>query len=282
MNYDALTGSVITGYLSIVCWLVVFIPQLVENYKRRSGDGLSITFLWIWLAGDLFNLAGKSGDQLMIIQFLLALWYAIADICLIWQVFYYQQCMTDRDQRNEDEAIVLVAPNTLKQRRSSVDKAHSKSDCTADSQKNSSKHAKMKLVWMNTIGILVLMAMILVSCYAYITLPALQEEHENIRLVPQILGWFSAALYIGSRLPQLIKNWKQQSTEGLSPGMFICAVFGNIFYTSSIFLKSMDRKYIIINLSWIIGSLGTVIFDVMIFLQFYVFYRRTVSKDRAD
>lgn len=40
--------------------------QLKENYKRQNGDGLSLTFLIIWLAGDLFNLAGIIMEKLMV------------------------------------------------------------------------------------------------------------------------------------------------------------------------------------------------------------------------
>ena len=39
--------------------------QLQENYKRQNGDGLSVTFLIIWLAGDIFNLAGIIMERLM-------------------------------------------------------------------------------------------------------------------------------------------------------------------------------------------------------------------------
>lgn len=39
--------------------------QLQENYRRKNGDGLSLTFLLIWLAGDLFNLAGIIMEKLM-------------------------------------------------------------------------------------------------------------------------------------------------------------------------------------------------------------------------
>lgn len=39
--------------------------QLQENYNRQNGDGLSLTFLIIWLAGDIFNLAGIIMERLM-------------------------------------------------------------------------------------------------------------------------------------------------------------------------------------------------------------------------
>ena len=38
--------------------LVVYTPQIIENYRRKSGEGLSVLFVVIWLIGDLFNLFG--------------------------------------------------------------------------------------------------------------------------------------------------------------------------------------------------------------------------------
>lgn len=46
-----------------------------------------------------------------------------------------------------------------------------------------------------------------------------------------ILSWMSTVLYLGSRLPQLIKNWQRESTAGLSPQLFVAAFCGNLFYS---------------------------------------------------
>ena len=41
------------GIFSILCWFLVYLPQLYENYKRgRCDDALSIWFLIFWLFGD--------------------------------------------------------------------------------------------------------------------------------------------------------------------------------------------------------------------------------------
>jgi len=45
---------------------VVSIRQLWENYKRKSGESLSLTFLYIWLAGDIFNVLGATMDNLLL------------------------------------------------------------------------------------------------------------------------------------------------------------------------------------------------------------------------
>lgn len=42
------------------------------------------------------------------------------------------------------------------------------------------------------------------------------------------LGWISTFLYLNSRIPQVYKNFKRQSVEGLSWLMFFCAFMGNL------------------------------------------------------
>ena len=36
----------------------MYSPQIIENYKLQSGEGLSVLFIVIWLFGDITNLVG--------------------------------------------------------------------------------------------------------------------------------------------------------------------------------------------------------------------------------
>lgn len=56
VDVEAISG--ICGSISIACWVVVFSPQIVENFRRSSAEGLSIIFIVVWLAGDVFNILG--------------------------------------------------------------------------------------------------------------------------------------------------------------------------------------------------------------------------------
>jgi PQ loop repeat len=38
--------------------ILVYTPQILENYQLQSGEGLSVLFVLIWLAGDICNLLG--------------------------------------------------------------------------------------------------------------------------------------------------------------------------------------------------------------------------------
>jgi uncharacterized protein with PQ loop repeat len=55
-----------------------------------------------------------------------------------------------------------------------------------------------------------------------------------IEIVGRIFSWMSTILYLGSRPPQLYKNYRRKSTEGLSPLLFMAAFSGNLFYSSSL------------------------------------------------
>jgi solute carrier family 66 (lysosomal lysine-arginine transporter), member 1 len=56
----------------------------------------------------------------------------------------------------------------------------------------------------------------------------------TLEIAGTIISWCSTALYLGSRLPQLYKNFRRQSTAGLSPLLFLAAFCGNMFYSTSL------------------------------------------------
>ncbi|KAJ1939139.1 hypothetical protein EC988_007394, partial [Linderina pennispora] len=92
----------------------------------------------------------------------------------------------------------------------------------------------------------------------------------------QAMGYISAVLFLGARIPQIIKNYRKKSCEGLSIGMFIFSILGNVSFTMSLMLYSLNSDYILANIPWILGSTGTLFFDLAIFLQFY-WYHGTIE-----
>ena len=115
----------------------------------------------------------------------------------------------------------------------------------------------------------------------------------------QFFGYICAVLYLGSRIPQLLLNYRRKSTEGLNALFFMFACIGNLTYVFSIFAFSpicsnhyhghwhesncepgeavqVYGRYILVNLSWLIGSAGTLFLDFAVFVQFFM-YRNNVS-----
>jgi len=116
-----------------------------------------------------------------------------------------------------------------------------------------------------------------------------QDETEPLEfdVLGQTFGYLCAVLYLGSRVPQLLLNYKRKSTEGVSLLFFLFACIGNLTYDMSIFAyspichkpghcepgeaKSIYLRYIAVNASWIAGSLGTLLLDMAIFVQFFLY-----------
>jgi hypothetical protein len=60
--------------------VIVYSPQIYENFILQSGEGLSIAFVVIWLAGDLCNLIGASLAGLLPTVIILAGYVRLASI----------------------------------------------------------------------------------------------------------------------------------------------------------------------------------------------------------
>ena len=123
------------------------------------------------------------------------------------------------------------------------------------------------------------------------------SESLDLDLWGQIFGYLCAVFYLGSRVPQLLLNYRRKSTEGISMLFFLFACVGNLTYVMSILayepecarVESYDgvrggcesgewaRGYgqnILLNASWITGSAGTLLLDLMIFSQFWIYRDR--------
>ncbi|KAL8997458.1 MAG: hypothetical protein Q9188_006321 [Gyalolechia gomerana] len=107
----------------------------------------------------------------------------------------------------------------------------------------------------------------------------------------RILSWMSTLLYLGSRLPQISKNHRRRSTSGLSPGLFIAAFFGNLFYSTSLLANPLawndsppyglhgwaDAEgsdcitWVTLATPFFLGAAGVLIMDAIIGCQFLLF-----------
>lgn len=45
--------------------IIVYSPQIIENYQLQSGEGLSLLFVYTWLLGDVCNLWGAAMAHLL-------------------------------------------------------------------------------------------------------------------------------------------------------------------------------------------------------------------------
>jgi len=296
----------IFGYISIGCWIVVFSPQYVENYQRKNTDGVSVSFLWLWILGDILNLLGIILENLLFTMLLLALYYLLADCLLMAQVFYYRksyhkdEVMGSLDQVGNDnsgsyDSLIPNAHNSSssylsENNHTSHSQNHSNKDETSmlanehspllSTHQDVSSISKTRFYTRVFFVSSILLWIVLLGGSALFFFGPGKDKVDMSRwhLLPQLLGWGSAILYCFSRIPQIMQNFRNESVEGLSLIMFIFSVVGNVTYCISILLVSLDPTYLLINYPWLLGSGGTLFFDFTIFFQFYM-YRKSSEID---
>jgi uncharacterized protein with PQ loop repeat len=351
---------------------VVFSPQIIENFRRGSADGLSLLFLVVWLAGDVFNILGAVLQGVLPTMIILAVYYTLADIVLLGQCFYYRG-FTLRDElpsptspaeiNTEDEPSqtgkatertsllpksnghshhvqaqephyqsgqagpaattqVRPLPSHSDHRRHSatsfreiihpnIDGTHL-SPATPFIEPTSKKYLSARRI--STLQtVLFNLTTIALVCAAgvlgwYVSPSSSKNEESDLpgddRDTPsltfdtlgQVFGYLCAALYLGSRLPQILLNYRRKSTEGVSLLFFLFACIGNLTYVLSILAYSpvckrhsrhshdcrpgeaaaLYGRYVLVNMSWLIGSFGTLLLDMCIFIQFFLY------KDNGD
>lgn len=344
IDIEALSG--ICGSISIACWVVVFSPQIIENFRRSSAEGLSVVFIVVWLLGDVFNILGAILQGVLPTMTILAVYYTLADIVLLAQVFYYRGfTLKDEVQKKSDESDVerripvderqpllsRPSPDVDSTRRQSyiseqlvrhgehfspVTPLHSEQHNNPAAVKTVKPTSTVQAVLFNTSAIIVVCLAGLLGWWLSERSAHHRHHHHKHRyekhtrdtetgpleldLLGQIFGYLCAALYLSSRIPQLLLNYKRKSTEGVSLLFFLFACIGNLTYDMSIFAynpqnacqhgpghcesgeaRALYIRYIVVNMSWIIGSLGTLVLDGAIFVQFFL-YKKDDTRTREQ
>ncbi|KAF2826735.1 PQ loop repeat protein [Ophiobolus disseminans] len=356
LDIDAI--SQIFGSISIACWIVVFSPQIIENWRRNSAEGLSVVFIVVWLLGDFFNIIGAVLQGVLPTMIILAVYYTLADIVLLLQCFWYKG-FTLRDtynkpgnetdseattpserspllsaQRHPADGSSFVNGNgheVVRPRISDIDRRHSShsqgsfrerylsidgthlSPVTPLHDDPTHKTPPRPQPMQSTVRtvvfnlgtiILVIAAGIFGWWLSASRAPPHDDTHDpssdstlHFNFWGQISGYVCAALYLGSRVPQLLLNYRRKSTEGISMLFFLFACLGNLTYVLSILVykprcgsdgicgdeegRRVYGKYVAVNASWLLGSFGTLLLDAGVFVQYFM-YRKEEESDSED
>lgn len=240
-------------------------PQLIEQWRLKSADGIAIGFITIWFLGDVFNLIGSLWAQLLPEVIFLAIWFCIADSLMIFSYVYYTHFYkkhSDKKTRRASHASHTSDTAPLLERR--------RSSTLTDIALEPEYHSIF------TRYVLPILFVVGAGMLGYLLSDGHDPKEEtpvdgDIKLGPQIVGYLSAFLYLGARIPQIVQNHQRKSVEGLSLLFFLFSTLGNLTYAGQILFYRSDAKYVVLNLSWLLGSLGTILEDSFIFLQFYMY-----------
>lgn len=283
--------SVASGGISFLTSFVAQIPQLIETYRDKSVEGLSPGFLLCWLFGDITSLIGAVLTHQLPFQILLAVYYLSNDMLICGQYYYYGILHRNQLATPGHESATLEERTRLVRSRGS----------------NPSIQLQRGFKWwilsflVSQPGTVQGFPMPVVSIAQAITgsetvfpfskhhpSPVVPIEPPHTSFIGQLASWVGAMSYFCARIPQLIKNYKRKSTDGLSPLLFISTLIANVTYTLSIFtscsyLTDEDKLGFVLNaLPFIVGSAGTVVFDLIYFYQHYVLYAEDYNIRRLE
>ncbi|KAK4896398.1 hypothetical protein LTR27_005610 [Elasticomyces elasticus] len=299
---EALSG--ITGSISLAAWVFLLLPQLLENYQQGSAEGISLSFLLIWFVGDVTNLAGAVWAGLVPTVTALAIYFCFADAILISQCLFYRSVNKKHPSTTspDDERTTLLNPSTTTPKKprqnstSSIPGSLTRTRTTSSSAQNPAhltaipeekSISKSRTYAKNTLSVFLILAVgtagwaIAYKTGAWRPQPTGRHEEtdEGTPLGASILGYASAVCYLGARIPQILKNQRERSCEGLSLLFFVLSVVGNATYGAGILFHSLEKRYVLTNLPWLIGSLGTMVEDGVIFAQFSAFGEREKEEE---
>lgn len=215
-------------------------PQLIENYKCGSAEAISLTFLGVWFVGDVTNLSGAAWAQLVPTIIAIAVYFCIADGVMIAQCVYYNVKNARKVARKasllRDDGV--EEPLLGAQRRTSTENmglpgSRRRSSAVADSRRSSHRsqdgvlgkileeQSGSRESLKNAVSVLAICAIgaagwtIAWQSGAWKpTTETKDGEGEPMPVGAEVLGYLSAVCYLGARIPQIIKNYRDKSCEG--------------------------------------------------------------------
>ncbi|ODV59156.1 Ypq2p ASCRUDRAFT_77250 [Ascoidea rubescens DSM 1968] len=274
--------------LSLTFWLIAQLPQQIKNYKLKSVDAISPFFLLNWFLGDFFNFLGCILTDQLPFQLYISIYYLCNDVILLSQFFYYGYYLVKKKNNkaetrcdfisNHNQPLVLTDAN---QDNNQDDIQQMKNELNLN-KKSIPIYSNNSCSYLTTTTILAssLASTIPSSSALPINKHSISSINDMVDIetvcnIGIIISWLCTASYITSRMPQLYKNYQRKSTNGLSPLLFGSALMGNLTYTLSIltsctFLSNPNNQrwdFFKNELPFILGSGGTIIFDIIFFYQ---------------
>lgn len=253
------------NYLSTIstcCWIVALLPQQWNNYTTKSVHGLSPYLLVFWLLGDTFNLVGCVLTNQLPFQTYLSCYFVFSDLILDIQFYYYHtKNNCDTIQSEMDGSIVVELEDE-----NNINDGGYTSSLTSMKPKFLSKS---QIITATT-------SLLSISPASALPLPNISTYSKANSINGETLGlifaWSCTIMYCCSRVPQLYHNYVRKSVDGISPLLFTFALLANLTYAMSILVSDVPnnmsyKEFIWNEFPYLLGSLGTVIFDGIYFGQ---------------
>lgn len=294
---------------SCISWIFAQLPQILENYRNKSAEGISPSFLILWFMGDFLSFTSclVNIDIVLDFQLYLSVFFLCNDVTLCFQYYYYnsvyprlqqQQQQQQRQQlyvplstdtsdssrltmtNNEDRDISIYQAQDIQQIKHANSNQSTSEDfvnSTPSSYDSINDNDNGSIIKKSIVGAILNTGHAVALPISTETFCKRDTEDKSTSSVGLYLAWGCTLVYCLSRCPQLYKNYKRKSVDGISPLLFASALMGNLTYTLSILTScefafgSNRQDFILKELPYILGSAGTILFDIGYFYQKYLY-----------
>lgn len=244
--------------VSVCSWMCAQLPQIYKNYTLKLALGISPFFLGLWFLGDFLSFTScLLNDVVLKFQVYISLFFLCNDVTLCYQYYAYYRVESPDDSGLAD-ATELHEARSIRIRRSQSSDSESQPSSYGSTD---SKTLASAVVVLANAGV------------------AAAADGSAPQSLGAFLAWACTVVYVSSRCPQLYKNYRRRSVEGISPVLFGAALVGNLTYTISIltscaFIDAESKSvYLWRQLPYILGSSGTILFDGAYFYQRFLYGR---------
>ncbi|EDL13300.1 PQ loop repeat containing 2, isoform CRA_b [Mus musculus] len=209
-------------------------------------QALSLWFLLGWIGGDSCNLIGSFLADQLPLQTYTAVYYVLADLMMLTLYFHYKFKKRPSPLSAPINSVLLFILGTV-----CITPLLSSTDPVAVPREGFRGRTLLSVEPGNK--------------------PFTKKE-----VIGFVIGSASSLLYLLSRLPQIRTNFIRQSTQGISYSLFALVMLGNTLYGLSVLLKNpevgqSEGSYLLHHLPWLVGSLGVLLLDTIISIQFLVY-----------
>ena len=274
--------------VSLCSWICAQMPQISTNYKNKSAAGISPSFLALWFAGDFLSFTSCLLNKVVLkFQVYLSLFFICNDLTLCFQYYYYL-VRTSNNYKSVNGLVLEIDSGTTTHEslfhtdaETHITDGSHRAIPTPGSISNSPSGSYSSTDNLPIVKSIAVSSMAQ-GASALLTSNIPEKESSFGEVLGVLLAWACTFVYMASRCPQLYKNYQRKSVDGISPLLFGAALIGNLTYTLSI-LTSCDfvnddlrHEFFIKELPYILGSAGTIVFDLAYFYQRRI-YRKPVE-----
>ncbi|KAJ2490666.1 hypothetical protein IWW37_002953 [Coemansia sp. RSA 2050] len=277
-------------------WLIALMPQVYTNWRAKSTAGLSFSLVILWLVGDAMGLFGCLVLQQQPFQVFLAVYFFLFDVVLLLQWVWYRSS-TSIDSatylqgsnvkgrplggvvaQGIGEIECLIDSDNCRIQNSGYASTQPSAPTVADSHPTPLINHDTKTFWQRTPFQVICAISILLMLLWPVLSKRLLQFSVDLELLGVCIAWTSNITFHLSRLPQLWHNFRRQSVEGLSLGMFAIIFIANAAYASSLLalLPVSGPNFLHLSAAYIYGPIGSMIMDMFVFFQFYTLNKRKV------